>query len=112
MNASAPRRSRAPRRAPPAVHGLTGTVQGRGRIREALDRCSEHQRMVLAMLLLERLTPDEAAGVLGVPARQVLRTFRSLMAELARAARGLPARPLRAPLPGRVALSESRLRRA
>jgi len=112
MIASTPRRPRARKRLPEAARGLIGTERDRGRIRAALDRCGEHERMVLAILLLERLTPDEAAGVLGVPARQVVRTFRAVMAGLARAACGLPGPPLRAPVPGRAALSEPRLRRA
>jgi DNA-directed RNA polymerase specialized sigma24 family protein len=112
MSAIAPRRSRALRRPAEIAPGPGLTEEGRGRIRAALDRWGEHERTVLAILLLERLTPDEAAGVLGVPVRQLVRTFRSLMAELARAAQGLPGRPLRVPASGKAALPESRLRRA
>ncbi len=112
MNASAPRRSRALRRSPESARRPGGTEQSRGRIRAALDRCDGHERMVLAILLLERLTPDEAAGVLGVPAHQVVRTFRAVMAELARAARGSSGPPPRAAVPPRAALDEPRLRRA
>jgi DNA-directed RNA polymerase specialized sigma24 family protein len=112
MRTSASRRPRALKRTPEAVRCPDLTEQGRGRIREALDRWGEHERTVLAMLLLERLTPEEAAGVLGVSARQVVRTFRGLMAELARAAQGLPGRTSPMPAPGKPSLSESRLRRA
>jgi DNA-directed RNA polymerase specialized sigma24 family protein len=110
VKAPAPRPPRTPRLAAEAARALTATAPGRGRIRLALERCGDHERNVLAVFLLERLTPDEAAQVLGVPARHVLRTFRAVMAALALAARrgGRSARPSVA---GRAAVSEPRLRR-
>jgi DNA-directed RNA polymerase specialized sigma24 family protein len=91
------RRSRALRRAPEPVRRLAAVRTGRDRVHVALARCSEHERAVLALLLVEHLTPLEAAAALGLPLREVLRTYRALMAELTRVARGLRFRPLRAP---------------
>lgn len=46
---------------------------------------SARARLVLALLLVERLTPAETARALGVPTSHVTRIYRLLMARLGRA---------------------------
>jgi DNA-directed RNA polymerase specialized sigma24 family protein len=75
------------------------SVAGRGRpvavprhdpreaVARALSRCAQRDRVLLALLLFERLTPAEAASVLGVPAARLERAYAALLGEL-RAALG------------------------
>jgi DNA-directed RNA polymerase specialized sigma24 family protein len=71
----------------------------RSRLAAALERCGRHERLAMALVLVERLTPAEAADVLGTSARGVDRTVHLTLARLRRVSRG-----------SRVA--ESRLRKA
>lgn len=66
--------ARAPRRAPAAG--------GRRRVADALARSTVRERLVLALLLVERLTPGEVAHALDCPRRRVDRIYRSLLGEL------------------------------
>jgi DNA-directed RNA polymerase specialized sigma24 family protein len=68
----------------------------------ALRRRGTRERLVLALLLVERLTPLEVAGALGVSVRQVERTVASLFAELRGAARRPVLRARRAAEPARM----------
>jgi DNA-directed RNA polymerase specialized sigma24 family protein len=81
-------------------------------IRGALAGCPLRQRLVLALLLYERLSPAEAADALGCPEREVLRAYRALLAELRGVMRSnAPGRPSRRV--ARVARDrDARLRRA
>jgi len=65
-------------------------VAGRERLAAALARRAARERLVLTLLLYERLTPAEVAGVLRLSLRQVERTYHGLIAELRRSLR--PAR--------------------
>ncbi len=58
------------------------------RVKAALARCVETERTVLALMLVERLTPREAARTLGVAERDVLGVYHALMVALRLAARG------------------------
>jgi hypothetical protein len=53
----------------------------------ALSRCPLRERVLLALLLFERLTPAEAADVLDLPAARVERSYAALLAELRRVVR-------------------------
>lgn len=86
--------------------GAAGVPDAR-RLREALEGCAPHERALLALLLVERLTPTEAARALHVPAASVLRRYRALLGELARAYHGLSSRRA-----ARAASDLLRLRRA
>jgi DNA-directed RNA polymerase specialized sigma24 family protein len=88
------------RRAP-----IAGT--SRERLAAALACCSETERLVLALLIEERLTPAETANALDLPLAIVIRTQSTLFTELRRALRG---RPFRRAL--RTAAASSRLGRA
>jgi hypothetical protein len=46
--------------------------------------------MVMALLLLERLTPAEAAGALGMPPRELDRSFQTTLSRLRRIVRPRP----------------------
>lgn len=92
-----------------AIEPRTGE---RRRVSAALSRSSVRERLVLALLLVERLTPDEVATALSCPVDEVERTYRLLLASLRAAMRrpvsGRPSRAL-----ARTALElESRMRRA
>jgi DNA-directed RNA polymerase specialized sigma24 family protein len=77
-------------------------------VARALSHCAAHERVLLALLLFERLTPAEAASVLEVPAARIERAYASLLAQLSRLAGG------RVPHLGtpRFATPAARLRRA
>jgi DNA-directed RNA polymerase specialized sigma24 family protein len=71
--------------------GATGgtRVPGRGRVAAALARRGARERLVLTLLLYERLYPVEVAEALGISLRQVERTYDALLTELRRSlARG------------------------
>ena len=102
--ASAAGRSPRPGLAKGSSRAPVETLRLRQRVAGALERCSDHDRLVLALLLVERLSSSEAADALGVSVEQVGRTYRRMLASLGRAARrdaapALPAedRPRRVP---------------
>ena len=74
----------------------------------ALSACATRERVLLALLLFERLTPAEAACVLGVPAANIERAYAALLSQLRDL---LGVRALRAGAP-RFATPAARLRRA
>lgn len=96
----------------PSVDSIEPRTGERRRVSAALARSSVRERLVLALLLVERLTPEEVASALSCPVEEVERTYRLLLASLRTAMRrpvaGRPSRAL-----ARTALTlESRLRRA
>ena len=76
----------------------------RGRVAAALARRGARERLVLTLLLYERLYPVEVADALGISLRQVERTYDALLAELRRSvARSAGrARPRATPAPSRM----------
>ena len=56
----------------------------RHRVAAALARRGARERLVLTLLLYERLYPIEVADALGISLRQVERTYDCLLAELRR----------------------------
>ena len=69
----------------------------RARIASALRSCTARERLALALLLYERLTPAEAGAALGLSPRAVERAYRAALRELRVALRGRrPARLSRA----------------
>jgi DNA-directed RNA polymerase specialized sigma24 family protein len=77
-------------------------------VARALSDCAARERVLLALLLFERLTAAEAARVLDVPVARIERSYAALLARLRRVVPG-PARRSRAP---RFATPDARLRRA
>jgi DNA-directed RNA polymerase specialized sigma24 family protein len=59
----------------------------RDRVAAALARRDARARLVLTLLLYERLYPIEVANTLGISLRQVERTYHTLLAELRPVAR-------------------------
>jgi DNA-directed RNA polymerase specialized sigma24 family protein len=102
-NLTITRRRAAPRRAP----RLTATTGGRERVAAALARRGARERLVLALLLYERLFPVEVADALHLSVRQVERTYDALLAELRRSL-GRPSTRDRA----RLTAGSSRVRKA
>ena len=51
-------------------------------VARALSGCAARERVLLALLLFERLTPAEAANVLGVPAARIERAYAALLSQL------------------------------
>lgn len=99
-------RKTAPRRRA-ATGGLPRILpfDGRRRIAAVLEGCSRQERLVLALLLLERLTPPEAADALGVSARRLEKIYGGLMREFdASLADGSPRRQRRRRSTGAPAL--------
>jgi len=80
----------------------------RDAVARALSACAARERVLLALLLFERLTPAEAASVLGVPATRIERAYAALLAQL-RGLLGGSVPPVSAP---RFATPAARLRRA
>jgi len=99
----------------PSLRLVPGTASraevGRDRIAAALRRCSEPQRTMLALVLVERLSSAEAAAVLGVTVSQFERSYRSLIADLRRAMDRTNAARWRA-VARRAASEVARLRKA
>ncbi|MEK7330140.1 MAG: hypothetical protein AAB113_04990, partial [Candidatus Eisenbacteria bacterium] len=62
----------------------TVSAAGRDRVAAALARRGARERLVLTLLLYERLFPIEVADALGLSLRQVERTCDALLAELRR----------------------------
>jgi DNA-directed RNA polymerase specialized sigma24 family protein len=93
----ATRRARITRPAPAVVAtrataAPAGTrIERRSRVAWVLGRAPHDKRLVLALLLVERLTPAEAASALGVPVRHVRGSYTRALADLRRAAAGGPA---------------------
>jgi len=54
----------------------------RAAVARALSRCATRERVLLALILFEHLTPAEAASVLDVPATRIERAYAALLAEL------------------------------
>jgi DNA-directed RNA polymerase specialized sigma24 family protein len=77
-------------------------------VARALSGCAARERVLLALLLFERLTPAEAASVLGVPASRIERAYAALLARLRELLGGRTPR-VRVP---RFATPTARLRRA
>ena len=77
-------------------------------VARALSGCAARERVLLALLLFERLTPAEAASVLGVPASRIERAYAELLGQL-RGLLGVRALPAGAP---RFATPSARLKRA
>ncbi len=67
------------RRAPAGVDRLPENV----RVDAALEALEPRDRHVLALLLMDRLTPIETAGVLRMTVRQVEQTFELALARIA-----------------------------
>ncbi|MBI5709970.1 MAG: hypothetical protein HZC42_06655 [Candidatus Eisenbacteria bacterium] len=80
----------------------------------ALARCAVRERLLLALVLFERLTLAEAADVLGVPVRRVHRLYARLLSDLrdALAGRRAPAAGGSRAAGSRPAAPAARLRRA
>jgi DNA-directed RNA polymerase specialized sigma24 family protein len=62
---------------------IAGSI-GRRRIAEALARRAARERLVLSLLVVERLRPIEVADALGISVRQVERTVDTFMSGLRR----------------------------
>jgi len=77
-------------------------------VARALSGCATRERVLLALLLFERLTPAEAASVLGVPATRIERAYAALLSQLRELLGGSAPR---ASVP-RFATPSARLRRA
>ncbi len=65
---------------------------GRDRVAAALARRGTRERLVLTLLLYERLYPIEVADALGISLRQVERTYDALLTELRRSVVGAAGR--------------------
>lgn len=83
------RRERGLRRAPAALKRRLAVQQAGVRAAGALQDCSEEDRALMALLMLERLTPAEAAIALGLEVHTVVRRHRALLGKLRRAFRGV-----------------------
>ena len=65
----------------------------RDRVAAALARRGARERLVLALLLYERLYPIEVADALGISLRRVERTYDALLTELRRPGMRVAGRP-------------------
>src|SRR5207247_666802 len=95
------------RRGRHAQPGTILTAGGRGRVAAALARRGARERLVLALLLYERLLPVEVADALNLSVRQVERTYDALLAELRRSLGGAAPRDR-----ARLATGAARARKA
>jgi DNA-directed RNA polymerase specialized sigma24 family protein len=75
-------RPRVARRALESARRAPAGGWARARLETVLAGATPYARRVAALLLLEGLTPAEAGVVLGVPAREIERTYGSLIEEL------------------------------
>jgi len=64
--------------------GIQISSEARDSVASALGRCSEPERTMLALLLVERLSSVEAAAALRISVGQFERSYRTLVAELRR----------------------------
>ena len=78
----------------------------------ALERRNRRDRLIIALLLVERLSPAEAADVLGISVTRVRDLYRDALAALERAARGETASASVRERTRRSVLGEARLRKA
>lgn len=85
---------RAVRSAAAPSHDAT-TRLARRRLSRALSRCAAEERVLLALLLFERLTPAEAAEALSISVADVESRFDHLRAELEGTVREVPFRARR-----------------
>ncbi len=83
------------------------SAAGRDRVAAALARRGARERLVLTLLLYERLFPIEVADTLGLSLRQVERTYDALLSELRRSLARAAARAR-----GRAGATPSRQRKA
>jgi len=90
------RRPRIARRALDASRRAPVPVSARERIAAALETCTADERALLSLMLIEEMTPHEAAATLELSAREVSHTWTHLLAELRRTLRGMKFRPTRA----------------
>ncbi len=81
----------------------------RAAVARALSHCATHERVLLALLLFERLTPAEAAHVLDVPAARIERAYATLLSELRATLGACAPYPT---TPARLVRQPERLRRA
>jgi DNA-directed RNA polymerase specialized sigma24 family protein len=95
-----------PRPVSPRTPASPVVEPARRHLSRALSHCAPEERALLALLVFERLTPEEAAQVLGIPCEAVETRLDALMVELRAAVRGVPFRPRR------PAVTPVRLRRA
>ena len=79
-------------------------------IAQTLARRAARERLMLALLLYERMRPIEVADALGLSPRQVERTYDSVIDQLRRAVARRSRRPLATR--GRTTPSNTRLRKA
>ncbi len=81
-----PRRRAAERRGPKTARESrpSASFAGRERVAAALARRGARERLVLTLLLYERLFPIEVADALGLSLRQVERTYDALLTDLRR----------------------------
>lgn len=77
-----------PRRPAAAPHAPGADAGARARVAGALRACTAREQLVLVLLLYERLTPTEAAAILGLTPRQVERAYHAALADLQLALRG------------------------
>src|SRR6185503_19635435 len=87
-NRSSSRRRRAPgaathaTEAERALDARRRAATRRDRLNAALARCSRRDRVVLALMLLERLSASEAADALGISVTRLRRVYGETLAEL------------------------------
>ena len=91
---------------------LAAPAPGRARVAAALRSCSAREQLALVLLLVERLTPTEAAVALGLSTRQIERAYRAALAELRLALRGRQRGRTSRALARRSLALDQRLRRA
>ena len=112
----AARRGSQPKARSEATDRAAVRQSGDGRDRErasvALGRCPERQRLVLALLLVERLSPAEAASALSVSVRDLKCAYRETLANLRRATLGMSVRAGERARPRRARGADDRLRKA
>jgi DNA-directed RNA polymerase specialized sigma24 family protein len=86
LSVTRPRRRATDRRGARTARDARATISasGRDRVAAALARRGARERLVLTLLLYERLFPIEVANALGLSLRQVERTYDALLAELHR----------------------------
>jgi DNA-directed RNA polymerase specialized sigma24 family protein len=60
----------------------------RARVASTLERSTERQRLVLALLLVERMSAAEAADALGITVPRLERAYRDVLGGLRRVGRG------------------------
>ena len=82
---SHPRRNRATVPGVPHLRLVTFEPTLKDSLALVLRRCTEPQRTMLALILVERLSSAEAATTLGVTVRQFERSYHALVADLRRA---------------------------